>query len=342
MSIVEKEIFRETLFRNLVSKVSKDLVIPLKHSRYVKGFFGHKEVSHFVLRYFLLLISIRNKQDDPVFILGNSELLEKQISDDFTYFKIKKDPKEYCETIQLYIKESIEKLDNSKFNNDKESELKDGFLFYDNKKICKDTGNLGKKFPKFVNYAIALNLRYTYMGLTTHGLARNYEEFGLKTSSATEAFASAFNHYFDHYCSAFPDLEKVYGSIGSFFSMKSTDWKTSLVFVNPPFDNTLIEEVCKKCYKQLRILLKKSENETEIEFEDEDDNEKDEKKEILSFIFTLPNWTKPPFPALEEMKKSKYKTDDKFYRKGELKFIDHMQNGKIIYPCDIWQITISV
>lgn len=66
-----------------------------------------------------------------------------------------------------------------------------------------------------------------------------HEWTGLRT---LECFASPFNHHFDRFCSAFPDTDAKYGSLGTFQdviheAIKSTD---ALTF-NPPYQLTIME-----------------------------------------------------------------------------------------------------
>ncbi len=320
--IIEKEFVRQKLYNQLLNKVSGDL----KKLKY-------KEINHFVLRYILILIINKDESDDPIFIVKDCKLTEDQVKGDFLYFHIENDPLEYHKKLRKYIEESLAQLKNwEKMDiKDEKVELNRNSIMYRGERLCEDVGGLAKKYPKYISHAAALNIRYTYMKLTTHGLARCYKNMGLKPEDGTEAFASPFNHYFNNYCSAFPDLESVYGSLGSFFSIKADQWKTTDIYINPPFDVNLIEEVTNKCYQHLEELK----DYPEIQFDDE------EVIPAIRFTFTLPNWNKPPFPALEKLKENSYKTRETVYKKGDLAFIDYMQNGKIIYPCEIVEIVLQ-
>ncbi len=59
----------------------------------------------------------------------------------------------------------------------------------------------------------------------------------------TELFASALNNYYPNFYSLFPDIEKEWGSLGSFNDIVKPSTK---VFANPPFDEIIINETVKK------------------------------------------------------------------------------------------------
>ena len=180
-----------------------------------------------------------------------------------------------------------------------------------------DIANLAKKNPAYIRHALALNIRYSYLNLNNHGLARNYVDFHLTPQQATEGFASSFNHYFDNYYSAFPDLESVFGSRGSFFQVKSpTQFTTSIVMVNPPFDVGIMDETLKR----VRNWVASG-----------DCNHK--------YILTLPNWT--DYVSLNEAKSDPNTQQVTVYPKGDLPFIDYMNHNMIIYPVEICELQIQ-
>lgn len=304
-SIVEDELYREFLYSKILRKLSEDLK-PLKF----------KEISHLLLRYVFNLITERDDSDDPVFILKESNIAIEQLKGDFEYFRIRKDYILYNKKIQKYFKQALIDFKVYKDKNIIDEEINidnKGLILYKNMSFV-DISDLASKFPNYANHALALNIRYNYLKLTTHGLARDFKGMGLKKNDATEAFGSAFNHYFDEYCSAFSDLESVFGSKGSFFTMQDSDWKTKIIYVNPPFDATLISFIIDR----VKSFKKKINN---------------------TFIFTLPNWN--DFPALDGLKKEAGIDNSIVYKKNGLAFIDYMEQGKIIFPCDIAEITLK-
>jgi hypothetical protein len=192
-----------------------------------------------------------------------------------------------------------------------ELKKEDGTIQYNNSSYP-DLGQLSQKFPQHQSHALALQIRYKYLCLTTHGLALPYEKMGYSRSEhgAVEAFASAFNHFFDQFCSAFPDLEQVFGSLGSFFQQDLAAVKH--LFVNSPFDEVLIE----KSVAKIESWLSKS-------------------SDGVQCTIVVPQWNN--FTALENLKQSRFKHEnEKVYSKGQLMFTDYMQpQPKEISPCNI-------
>lgn len=95
-----------------------------------------------------------------------------------------------------------------------------------------------------------------------------------------EAFASPFNCYFRNYCSAFPDIDCLFGSSGSFFDYEPIEGSFE---ANPPFT----EEVIERMSVHIENLLKSS-------------------LRPLSFVVFIPEWLDPPTTGLLNMEKSKY------------------------------------
>ncbi len=304
MNIIETELLRESLYSNILNFLSGQI-------RTLK----FKEICHLLLRYIFNKNITKTEEDDPVFIISKSIIAETQLIKDFKYFKIKVDPIfiiKHIEEKLLYSFNIIKDTENLK---DDIPKLKDNIIIYKDKRIV-DTCNLAKN-SGFINYALALNIRYKYMYLLNHGLARDYKNLGYKPTDGIEGFASAFNHYFDHFYSAFPDLETCFGSKGSFFNVKEIKEDTT-VFINPPFDESLMTETMIHIYNHLNNL------------------------NDLIFIVTLPNWK--DYPELEKFKVSKYVKKCDIYIKGKMPFIDYMnikETNKIIYPCDICEIILS-
>ena len=57
-----------------------------------------------------------------------------------------------------------------------------------------------------------------------------------------EGFASSLNHYYKYYCSMFYDLEKYFGSLGSFMNIT---YKRGLYMHNPPYEKKLLYNMVK-------------------------------------------------------------------------------------------------
>lgn len=71
------------------------------------------------------------------------------------------------------------------------------------------------------------------------------ERFGVNF----ECFASVFNHYYDYYCSMFYDIEKYFGSSGSFMSLKINQ---GFYIANPPYDDTILNKMYIKVKRSLQ------------------------------------------------------------------------------------------
>ena len=70
-----------------------------------------------------------------------------------------------------------------------------------------------------------------------------------------ESFASAINSTFPHYCSIYFDLEKYFGSFGSFFNLIPMKGTFGL---NPPYQKDIIEFALNKALNSLEEANKKS------------------------------------------------------------------------------------
>jgi phosphorylated CTD-interacting factor 1 len=160
----------------------------------------------------------------------------------------------------------------------------------------------------------AILFRYQLLGSNNHQLAvlptvmnKMSEDFNLNF----ECFASLINNTFNHFCSVYYDLEKYFGSVGSFFNIIPI--KGTFGF-NPPYQKDVINNGIQKLF----VFL----NET---------------SEELTFIITIPIWdydgqlimnNKPninygDFGIINEIKESKYFRGLKMISKEKFTYIDH-------------------
>lgn len=79
-----------------------------------------------------------------------------------------------------------------------------------------------------------------------------------------ECFASSINVYYPHYCSLFYDIEKYFGSFGSFYLV---NFKKGFYIANPPYSDILLNMMVNKFNKSLELS-----------------------NDALSFCFGLPDW----------------------------------------------------
>lgn len=353
--IIETELYRKILYNNIIDKVSEKLKLYLET----------KEIQHFLLRYTFNKIIERQNYNDPVFIPQYSEICYVQVEKDFEFKNIKINVKEFVLFLDNLYKDAETQLfkainDNS-IENDKpiifNSETN---LFTYNEKIYKNISNLANlNNVELHSYCIALNVRYSYLHLSTHGLARDYNRMGYSKNDGFEIFASSFNHYFDLYHSAFPDLEKPFGSLGSFFSSVEPELlKCAIQTVLNSIKNNDYTEGLEKKFKECFFMSDIYKKNSKTCYYKSSKNRYKNKvmfvnppfdmvlMSIVFFIFehlnieyktifTVPNWNN--FLFLNRIKKHFRTKKTIIYPKGKLRFINHMNNKKI-YPCDIAEI----
>lgn len=306
INIIEKELLRKKLYQEILDWMKS----------VIKDKLQNKDIQHMLLRYIFNKIITRTKGDDPIFIITPSIIADNQMRKDFNYFKLSLNVEKFISILKNKINDASNKIKLTKIPKDKKvlyDQIKK-HMYYQGKSYY-DINNMVDKYKTKMNYLIALNIRYNYLHLTTHGLANLYNRKYNK-KDGTEGFASVFNHYFDKYCTAFPDLEKPFGSIGSFFEVDH--WTTEKVFVNPPFDEALIIKMVEKIYNDI------------------DKANKADKK--IKFIITLPYWR--DFYIINELIYSHWTINYTEYKKGKLPFYDYMTK-QMIYPSDIIEITMS-
>lgn len=316
--LIETELLRKRIYEQEFIEWAKKEIPELKY----------KEICHLLLRYLFNKIITKTEKlrpdssdldtptfekEDPIFISTRSPLAEEQLKKDLEYHKINtKDPQKIIDELEKKFLQSSKIMMNENVRSDRKISLsQQGKIVYGNQEY-NDISNLAKNNPSKIKYALALNIRYNYLKLTNHGLARVYKEMA-KPSEGCEAFASAFNHYFDSFCSAFPDLEVPFGSRGSFFSQK--EWPISKIYMNPPFDESLMTHAMERVVSYCESIPK------------------------LEFLCTFPNWNN--FPGLDIFRTCKWMKKVNEYEKGKIPFIDYMNNGRIIYPCGIIEVIVS-
>ncbi|CAF4037983.1 unnamed protein product [Adineta steineri] len=325
-TLIEVELRRKTLYEDILKCVKNWI---FDHSeRSDRKRLTEMQMSHLLLRYiFNKKATLFDSKSDPVFIIGKSSLARKQLERDLKNINLKGAEK-LAEIIDSELESAATQLRSEKFRKDKQVTLStstDGKLIYRDRSQ-KDFNQLAQRYgPDYYNAAYALGLRYTYICLTGHGLARSYKEETERSphdTSVCECFASAFNHYFDQYHSAFPDLEVFFGSRGSFFNINWAEQPSNMTYyVSPPYDESLIQLAVDHVFNALdNHLVSQS-----------------------TFIFCIPGrWTN--FSALDALKASSWMQDFTDYPKDKLPFIDYMatnEKDRIIYPTDTCIITLS-
>lgn len=298
--LVWRELVRRELYERIVTQIREKL----------QPFMREKEIRHLVLRYVLTKVIDRENGSDPVFMVTPSEKAESGLRRDLEFH--------HCLHalsplwLQRQFEQAATTLRDRETHFDPQVTPLPQFSCQGNRITCQgevwpDYADLASRYPQHLPFVVALHLRYGYLGLWRHGLARCYRQMKFLPHQALEGFASAFNHYFDRFCSAFPDLETPFGSRGSFFEMKSwhPDQVGPVVFVNPPWCETVLNLAARRVLDHLSNL---SQGASQVP---------------QTFVFTYPGWKKD-FAILDELRRSEFCVKYNEYPPGQLYFLDHM------------------
>jgi hypothetical protein len=148
----------------------------------------------------------------------NSDIyeLKKETKDDYTFFNLTYESKTYQTSIHSKVYDKL-KMKLKMFGNGLEEELYDDYIF-------------------------CLLFRYSYMDADNQQLAIIYIIKNMFKSYGVnfELFGSGINTICDNYCSLFYDIEKYFGSNGSFFDIQID---SGIYWCNPPYDETIMTNV---------------------------------------------------------------------------------------------------
>lgn len=311
------EIEREKEWEDISNKFQQLISLPKKES------------SMMLLRYFFNKNNDLNCNHlDPVFITGKSESAREQIKQDLIYFKSTKNYERICDYLDFEFVKAKQVIQQTIFECYSVSYFTKGdklIIEYSGKtkEYLDPYGKVRKEIIKSLHsedqtknlseiYAL-LAIRYQYMKLSTQGLSVIYEAKGFKPNDdVTEGFGGAFNHYFDRWCCTFYE-ETLLGGLGNFFTIKT--FSTSMVYVNPPFDTTVLDKVYKKISNYVNHSVYR-----------------------ITFIVISPSWK--DFQSLNDFKKDKNAIEVNEYKKGEYLFIDRF-TGQKIAPVAITEVIIQ-
>ena len=179
--------------------------------------------------------------------------------------------------------------------------------FYE--KLTRSSNMKLKRYERIMKI-FCLLLRYqTLMGNSHQFAMRPHfknalrDEYGINF----ECFASAINVHYDRFCSLFYDIERHFGSYGSFYLMK---YKRGFFIANPPYENKMLELMVLKFIESCQNT-----------------------KEPLSISFGLPNWGKyAVFGAMEIVKESKFTKFVRCMKDREVEWFDRLNNIKVRIP----------
>jgi hypothetical protein len=224
-----------------------------------------------------------NSTDDPIIPYQEdpSKYNFKQLETDLENFGVNKDDilgklnlverlkKDYAELMTVYNSVDLDK-DIAVVTNDKQKRtLTYGGVSIEYQQKIYD--NLQRHFrghrDQFEMYSFCLLCRYSYIDAGNQQLAINLgfkEDMKQTLGLNIELFGSAFNRFYDQYCSLSYDLERFYGSLGNFFSLQP---KMGLYMANPPYSEDIMEGMARKLDQSLR-----------------------ESVHPLGFIITIPVW----------------------------------------------------
>jgi len=166
--------------------------------------------------------------------------------------------------------------------------------------------------------------RYQLLGSNNHQLGVKsdiMQKMNTDYNLNYECFASSINCTFKHYCSIYYDIERFFGSFGSFFNL--TPIKGTFG-VNPPYQKEIIENCINKTLDHLEVA--------------------DENNKELTFIITIPIWDNEgkklmkeefnnelpqqnidygDFEIINTVKQSKYYKITRMIPKEKFTYVDH-------------------
>lgn len=331
---ISKELYKKELFESIV----KYLTFVIEN---IYPDINKDSIFKIIQMYLLNRILSRKPEDDSVISYTNSKYADEQLEKDLIYqlklqnkIALPKEIKFIKDEFNNMFKNKASLLNNFSYISDGDFSIEGNNFVYDYtlKNYEDDTlETLQIKIPiykhvipvidslskKMIRMYICSYIRYSYLNLTTLALAFDYQNNSLTRdldkNNTLEAFASLYNKYYTNWCSAFPDVESIFGSKGSFFNLKNEEiLKYENVVVNPPFDENFIKNSLLKIEECLKM-------------------KKEDIKSNTRFIIIVCHWE--DIPSIMTFKQ-KYKY--KVYKKGELDFIDYFSvNKKMIKPCDI-------
>jgi hypothetical protein len=261
------ELYRYKLIKKLVNKIFKKI---LEEKKKVQNEVKLKlklksKVSQYLSQMIMSVLSDRTNQykskiilEDGLFLIPNQNQLNNFYRDINYYCNTNFEP-DFFSVVQTFsnniakikkfmlsIPNNIQSIKTVDMIIVKKYDPKNEINFNLNKSTIK---RLQKKFTLdkkyFRNYLVSCIIRYAALGSGANQFMvdleykKKLQEHGFNF----ECFASIFNHYFKYYCSMFYDLEKYFGSKGSFFALKIHSGK---YMANPPYDEKLLYNMYNK------------------------------------------------------------------------------------------------
>ena len=134
----------------------------------------------------------------------------------------------------------------------------------DDKKIIYRYANYDNRTPLFLKRIFSMMQRYHtlwHKNSGAHGALPDEVFHALKTNLKVEGecFASPLNHRLPKFYSAFPDTDRCFGSLGSFFD-KDNNQMTGSWEANPPFDISSVKNTLEKIRQLLENAERRGDN----------------------------------------------------------------------------------
>jgi hypothetical protein len=330
--VVNKERLRQEIYEDILDDIESYLQILN---------IDYPEINKMINNYIFNKLIEKQAYDDPVIVSTKSEIANSKIFSDLKYYeKIKnvtinkKDKYNIVNYIQNIFSKYSEYLTTDKIISDGpidiNTENRHLIYWYSYNDVLTDSfepkslliniddfmlEKLGDKIFKNTHKYIACYLRYQYLNLNTVALAFDYEHDEntkyFDKDNTLECFSSVFNFYYNNWCSAFPDIENVFGSIGSFWETSNKDiLKYDNIVVNPPFDVNIINLTLER-FEEIIFDIKANGLNNNI-------------------VIILPHWDDMPILR-------RYKQNHKhlIINKNDTKFIDYFNGKKVVQPSNI-------
>ena len=154
-------------------------------------------------------------------------------------------------------------------------------------------------------YFFVILFRYQLLGSNNHQLSilpKIFNKLNEDFNFEIECFASSINSSSNIYCSIYSDVEKYFGSIGSFFQI---DIIKGFFILNPPYQEDIIE----KSIEKVLYFMKKT-------------------SEKLAFFITIPIWD---LKGKKYMKDNLTENNNNFIEYGDFDIMDKIRNSTYFY-----------